>query len=115
MVNIVTIVSSWVIGKPNIEQASWISVPYEWSVPIWLILFTVILVIVGFVNPIIRYAGNNGWRVAIRKYSLFLALACAGLALTSLLKGDAFNSTAILVFQSLTVLLIILRIYVKNS
>ncbi|MGD0794706.1 MAG: hypothetical protein ABR958_03820 [Dehalococcoidales bacterium] len=114
VVDIVTIISSWVNGKPKIEQASWLSAPYDWSVPIWLILFTVILIVVGLVNPIVRHAHNNGLRVTARKYSLLLALAFAGLALASFLVNNSFSTKYILAFQSLTVLMIAIRIIVKD-
>jgi hypothetical protein len=114
VVDIVTIISSWVNGKPKIEPTSWLSAPYDWSVPIWLILFTVILIVVGLVGPIVRHTKKNGFRVTVRKYSLLFAFAFASLALVSLLINNSFSTRYILSFQSLTVVMLVARILVKD-
>jgi len=112
MVNIAAIISSWATGRPKIEETSWLFNPYIWSVPVWLILFTVILLVVGF-SPIFIHIRRNGWRLTIRRYSLILAFAFALLALFGMLT-DTFNVGWILAFQSLTVVFVLARISIRD-
>lgn len=114
LVSFATLISAWTTGKLNIEKTSWLYGPYDWSVPIWLIMFTVVLIIVGYINPIIHYARNNGWRVTIRRYSLLFAFGFACLALVSLFIENSFSTQWIITFQSLTVIFIIVRLFVRN-
>jgi hypothetical protein len=110
MINIAAIISSWVTGRPEIEETSWLFNPHIWSVPIWLILFTVIILVVGF-SPIFIHIRRNGWRLTIRRYSLILAFAL--LALFGMLT-DTFNTGWIVAFQSLTVVFVLARMSIRD-
>lgn len=110
LIDIAAIISNWAVGKSKIEQLSWLSSPYDWSVPLWLILFTAILIVLGFSPIVIRF--RQDWRLATRQYSLFLAFAFALLALTGV-HLDVFTTNWILSFHILTLVLIGVRIAVK--
>jgi len=110
LIDIAAIISNWAIGKSKVEQISWLSTPYDWSVPLWLIFFTIILIVVGFSPVVIRF--RQDWRLATRQYSLFLAFACALLALTGV-HLDVFTPSWILTFHILTVVFIGVRIAMK--
>ncbi|MDO9333142.1 MAG: hypothetical protein Q7T57_01270 [Dehalococcoidales bacterium] len=114
VINIPIILSAWVTGKPKIED-KWLTGLYDWSVPIWFILFTVILMWVGLVAPLVRYSRRDGFKVTARKYSLWFAIIFAGLALASnMMLQDTISIGYILSFQSLTVLMLIVRILVRD-
>lgn len=113
IINIVIIISGWVEQRSKIDESSWLYNPYFWSVPIWLVVYTIILFIVGF-SPIYFHIKEHGPKKTTRRYSLILALALTVVAFVGLLT-EVYSITWVLVFQGLGILSILARISVKDE
>ncbi|MFP3975560.1 MAG: hypothetical protein ACLFVK_04985 [Dehalococcoidia bacterium] len=111
MIDIAVIISNWAVGKSEIKEVGWLSTPYTWSIPLWLILFTIILAVVG-ITPIVSYFRKD-WQLATRQYSLPLAFLFALFTLAGI-QFDVFTPGWILAFHLLTIGLMLVRIAVRS-